>query len=302
MAVRRTDLAVEARQLWEETAAGTAKLEGVTAEEREREGFSVTAVEILNEHGAGALGKPVGKYISMELDGLLRRETDAFSRAAGAIAAELRELLGTITDKAPVLVVGLGNRAVTPDLLGPLAAEHLLVTRHLVEGVPEHFGDYRPVSAIVPGVLASTGLESAEITAAVAGAAKPAAVIVIDALAARSMERICRTVQLSDSGIAPGSGVGNHRAVLDRATLGVPVVSIGVPTVVDGATLALDILADAGIENVEPEALNGQGADVFVTPREIDVQVACLAKVIGYGIDLALHPNLTLSDLEMLLE
>ena len=302
MAVRRTDLAVEARQLWEETAAGTTKLEGVTAEERERNGFSVTFVEILNEHGAQALGKPVGKYVSLELDGLLRREEDAFHRAAQAIADELREMLDTITDKAPVLVVGLGNRAITPDLLGPLAAEHLLVTRHLVEGVPEHFGDYRPVSAIVPGVLASTGLESAEITTAVAGTAKPAAVVVIDALAARSMERICRTVQISDSGIAPGSGVGNHRSVLDRATLGVPVVSVGVPTVVDGATLALDILAEEGIENLEPQTLNGRGADLFVTPREIDTQVACLAKVIGYGIDLALHPNLSLSDLEMLLE
>lgn len=301
MAVRRTDLAVEARQLWMESAAETAQLDGVRAVERERDGFAVTAVEIVNGEGARALGKPIGRYVSIELDGLMKRETDSFPRAAAAIAEELRELF-TVTDNAPVLVVGLGNRAITPDLLGPLAAEHILVTRHLVEAVPEHFGNYRPVSAVTPGVLAATGLESAEIAAAVSDAAKPAAVIVIDALAARSMERVCRTVQLSDAGITPGSGVGNHRAAIDRATLGVPVISVGVPTVVDGATLALDILAQAGRDDIEPEALCGQGADLFVTPREIDVQVATLAKAIGYGIDLALHPQLGISDLEMLLE
>ena len=301
MAMRRTDLAVEARQIWMESAAETARLDGVDAAEREREGFPVTAVEVKSAQGAESLGKPMGRYISIELDGLLRREADSFARAAAAIAAELRELF-TVTDQAPVLVVGLGNRAITPDLLGPLAIDHTLVTRHLVTGVPEHFGHYRPVSAVTPGVLATTGLESAEIAAAVSGAAKPAMVIVVDALAARSMERICRTVQISDTGIVPGSGVGNHRSAIDRAALGVPVLSIGVPTVVDGATLALDLLAQAGREDLEPEALHGQGADVFVTPREIDTQVATLAKAIGYGIDLALHPNLSVSDLEMLLE
>ena len=134
------------------------------------------------------------------------------------------------------------------------------------------------------------------------GAAKPAAVLVIDALASRSLERVCRTVQLSDTGISPGSGVGNHRSALNRDTLGVPVLAIGVPTVVDGATLALDILAQAGVDGVEPESLGGRGSDLFVTPREIDVQVAALAKAIGYGINLALHPQLTLADLELLLE
>lgn len=301
MTIRRTDLAVEARELWMESAAETADLKGVAAEERQREGFPVTAVEVLDEEGAKAIGKPVGNYVSLELDGLMRREENSFSRAVTAIAGELRELL-PIPDEGAVLVVGLGNRAITPDLLGPLAAEHILVTRHLVEGVPDHFGHYRPVCALIPGVLASTGLESAEIAAAVSGAAKPAAVLVIDALASRSLERVCRTVQISDTGISPGSGVGNHRSAIDKATLGIPVLSMGVPTVVDGATLALDVLAQAGVEGVEPEALGGQGRDLFVTPREIDVQVATLAKAIGYGINLALQPHLTLDDLEMLLE
>ena len=301
MAQRRTDLAVEARQLWQESAEGTTRLRGVSARDREREGFPVTAVEVLDEEGARAIGKPVGRYVSLELDGLIRRETDAFPRAAEAIAAELAPLLDEAGD-GPVLVVGLGNRAVTPDLLGPLAADHVLVTRHLVERLPDQFGQFRPVSVLTPGVLASTGLESAEIARAVAGTVAPAAVIAIDALAARSLERVCRTVQLSDTGIVPGSGVGNHRSALDRQSLGVPVVSIGVPTVVDGATLALDLLAQAGQEDPEPQALGGRGTDLFVTPREIDAQVALLARAIGYGVSMALHPGLGLSDLELLLE
>ena len=301
MAVRRTDLAVEARILRAGSSEKADRLTGVTAEEREREGFPVTAVEVTNAEGSQALGKPVGRYVSIELDGVLRREEDAFSRGTSAIASELRELL-PVAQTAPVLVVGLGNRAITPDLLGPLAAEHILVTRHLVEGIPEHFGSYRPVSVLIPGVLASTGVESAEITAALAGSVKPAAILVIDARAARSLERICRTLQISTSGITPGSGVGNHRSTLNKETLGIPVLSMGVPTVVDGATLALDILAQAGAEQAEPAALGGQGSDLFVTPREIDAQVATLAKTIGYGINLALHPQLSLSDLELLLE
>lgn len=301
MAVRRTDLALEARQLWMESAAGTAALKGVDARESIREGFPVTIVEVLDDQGEKALGKPVGRYVTLELDGLLRRETDAFPRAASALAAELKDLLpvGTVE---PALVVGLGNRAITPDLLGPLALDHILVTRHLVAGAPEHFGNYRAVSAMTPGVLSSTGMESAEITAAVTSAVKPGCVLVIDALASRSLARVCRTVQLSDAGIVPGSGVGNHRAALTKESLGVPVLSIGVPTVVDGATLALDILAQAGREDIDPEALAGQGRNLFVTPREIDAQVADLAKVIGYGVSMALNPHLTVDDLMLLLE
>jgi spore protease len=258
LTLRRTDLAVEAHLLQQNPH----ELSGVKSEERVREGFVVTTVEVTDRQGAEALGKPIGTYVSIELEGVLRREENAFPRAVSAIAAELKALL-PLTPSAPVLVVGLGNRAITPDLLGPLAAEHILVTRHLVEGVPEHFGSYRPVSVLIPGVLTSTGVESAEITAALAGKVKPAALLVIDALAARSLDRICRTLQISTTGITPGSGVGNHRAALDRETLGISVLSMGVPTVVDGATLALDILAQAGAEEVEPELLRGQGSDLF---------------------------------------
>jgi len=298
MAQRRTDLAVEAHQLWREGAGEGPSLPGVRAEERERDGFPVTAVTIGSPEGAQALGKPEGVYVTIELDGLLRREEGAFRRAVEAVAAELRPLL---PEDGPALVMGLGNRAVTPDLIGPLAVDHMLVTRHLVEGIPEHFGSLRPVAASAPGVLASTGMESSLIAQALAGELCPACVVAVDALASRSLDRLCRTVQLSDTGVIPGSGVGNHRRPLNRETLGVPVVTVGVPTVVDGATLALDLLERAGHRGTDRGDLPG-GEEFFVTPREVDQRVADLGKTLGYGVSLALNPSLSLDDLVMLLE
>lgn len=297
MLVRRTDLALEARALCRDAG----ELSGVVSRERVREGFPVTTVEITGESGMRALGKPVGRYVTLELDPLFRRATDAFARAARAVSAELRELLPE-PSAGPALVVGLGNRAITPDLLGPLTLDHLLVTRHLVSAAPEHFGEYRPVAALSPGVLSATGMESAEIAAAVSSSLAPACVIVVDALASRGLSRLCRTVQLSDTGISPGSGVGNHCMALNRDSLGVPVVSVGVPTVVDAATLALDLLEDMGQDPSEPEVLAGRGADLFVTPREIDAQIASLAKLLGYSLSMALNPHLTVEDLLALLE
>ena len=298
MAQRRTDLAVESHQLWREGAGDAASLPGVRAQEEDREGFPVTTVTITSPEAAQALGKPQGTYVTLELDGLLRREENAFQRAVGAVAASLRPLL---PETGPALVVGLGNRAVTPDLIGPLAVDHLLVTRHLVEQVPEHFGDLRPVAAAAPGVLASTGMESSLVAQALAERLRPACVIAVDALASRSLDRLCRTVQISDSGVIPGSGVGNHRAALDRNTLGVPVFTVGAPTVVDGATLALDLLERAGREVPDRGDLPG-GEAFFVTPREVDQRTADLGKVLGYAVSLALNPSLTVDDLTMLLE
>ncbi len=271
MAQRRTDLAVEAHQLWQEGAREGAALTGVRAEEGSREGFAVTTVTISSPEGAEALGKPQGTYITVELDGLLRREEGAF------------------------------RRAVEPDLIGPLAVDHLLVTRHLVEQVPEHFGDLRPVAAAAPGVLAATGMESSLVAQALAGRLKPACVIAVDALASRSLDRLCRTVQLSDTGVIPGSGVGNHRQPLNEDTLGAPVFTVGVPTVVDGATLAMDLLERAGRPQPDREELPG-GDGFFVTPREVDQRVADLGKVLGYAVSRALNPSLTVEDLDMLLE
>ncbi len=297
---RRTDLAVEARELWEQSAGQTTALEGVEARDGTREGFSVTTVRVLDERGSRALGKPVGTYVTLELSGLLRREEEAFPRAARALAAELSALL-KLPDRAPVLVVGLGNRAITPDAVGPLAAGHTMVTRHLVERAPEHFGSFRPVSALAAGVLGTTGMESGELVSALVEKVEPACVLAVDALASRSLDRLCRTVQLADTGIVPGSGVGNSRAALNRETLGVPVIAVGAPTVVDAATLAADMLAGAGRGEVDPDTLWGGREGLIVTPKDIDAQMADLAKVIGYGINLALHPGLSLADVEMFL-
>ena len=293
----RTDLAAEAHKLWQEQAVRKAKLDGVSAEESELEGFSVEKIRILNAEGAGRLGKPVGEYVTMYLTGLLRRERDSFSRAVRALAAALNGLLPE--GEGAVLVAGLGNRAITPDAIGPLAVDSVLVTRHLREQMPEQFGGFRPVSAVAAGVLGTTGVESGELVQAVAGRVKPELVIAVDALAGRSMERLCATVQLTDTGIIPGSGVGNRRAGLNVETLGVPVIAIGVPTVVEAGTLALDLLRQAGQEPTE-EFLGGAEASLIVTPKDIDRTVAELGRLIGFGINLALHPWLTLGDLEMM--
>lgn len=300
MLQRRTDLALEAREIWTQGAGSDAPLVGVQSSERLRDGYHVTTVRITNQQGEQALGKPVGTYVTLELAGLKRREEDAFPRAVHALADELRPLL-PIRQGENVLVVGLGNRAITPDNIGPCAVEHTLVTRHLVHQVPEHFGHLRPVAALAAGVLATTGVESGELVRAVVDRLHPACVIAVDALASRSLSRICSTVQLADTGITPGSGVGNHRTALNKETLGVPVIALGVPTVVDVATLCADVLAEAGKGELEPESLRGIGSGLMVTPRDIDQSAADLAKVIGFGINLALQEGLSVEDVEMFL-
>lgn len=299
MLQRRTDLALEAREIWESGAKKAESLRGVESKQTEREGFPVTTVRITSQEGARALGKPVGDYITLELPGLKRREEDAFGRAVRALAAELRALLPK--GEGTVLVAGLGNRAITPDNVGPAAVGHTLVTRHLVEQVPAYFGHFRPVAALAAGVLANTGMESSELIRAVVERISPSCVIVIDALASRSLERVCSTVQLTDTGISPGSGVGNHRAALSRESLGVPVIALGVPTVVDAVTLCADVLAEAGREELDPETLRGAAAGLMVTPTDIDQRVADLSKVIGYGVSLALQHGLSVEELDALL-
>ena len=283
---RRTDLALE-------SAGEQTQLKGVQARDSQREGYAVTTVRILDQEGAQALGKPAGTYVTLTVDGLARREEDAFGRAVRAVAAELTQLLAGL--EGPVLVACLGNRAVTPDAVGPKVHDHLLITRHLVDQAPEHFGAFRPVASVAAGVLGTTGVESGELVGALTGRLKPVCIIAVDALASRSLDRLCRTIQLADTGIAPGSGVGNHRHALDRESLGVPVIAIGVPTVVDGATLAADLLGTADLPPL------GREGEMLVTPKDIDSQVNDLAKVIGYGITLALQPGLTLEDMELLM-
>lgn len=289
MGMIRTDLALEAREIAGETP-------GVESEETVKEGFPLTTVRVVSAGGAAALGKPEGTYHTLDLAALSRREENAFPRAVAALRDILSPLL---PEKGTVLVVGLGNRAITPDAVGPKAADRTLVTRHLVELAPEQFGEFRPVAALAAGVLGTTGVESAELAKAVADHLSPAAVIAVDALAARRVERLCATVQVCDTGISPGSGVGNHRFALNRESLGVPVIAVGVPTVVDGATLCADLLEQTG-QPLDPQTL--PGGTLMVTPRDIDQRVEDMAKVIAYGVTLALQPALTLTDLEALLE
>lgn len=295
MPTRRTDLAIEAQELWQESAGGLTALPGVRARDSLREGIPVNTVQVLDRDGEKALGKPAGNYVTLTLEGVASREEDIFGRAARGIAAELSALLEGTAPQGLVLVAGLGNRAITPDAVGPKVHEHILVTRHLVAQMPEHFGALRPVASLAAEVLGNTGVESGEVVRAVCGKIHPACVIAVDALASRSLKRLCKTVQLADTGITPGSGVGNHRLGLTRESLGVPVIAVGVPTVVDGATLAADLLGTEGPHDLEA------GGELLVTPKDIDSQVADLAKIIGYGISMALQPGMGMEELEMLL-
>lgn len=264
----RTDLAAE------ELPRDGGSLSGVKSAAYDRDGFHITEVEVLDQRGADKLCKPQGKYVTMDLDTLFQRTEDAFVNAVRLLAQCVTELLPLSRDDG-VLAAGLGNPAITPDAVGPETASFLLATRHLKRQLAEDFAAFRTVAVCRTGVLGTTGMESAELIRAVCGAAQPDAVVVIDALAARSPEKLCRTVQLTDSGIVPGSGVGNNRAELSRRVLGVPVLAVGVPTVVDA------------------------GDGLIVTPREIDRYVKDAGKLIGYALNLAFHPDLTVTDIDM---
>ena len=296
-ASKRTDLALEARELIQESAETTTEIDGVIAREYKRHGCPVTAVEITSEAGERAMGKPAGKYITVEMQGLMRHEQDAFKRSVQAIADELRPLL-PVGGMYGVLLAGLGNRDITPDAVGPLAMQNSIVTRHLVDKMPEEFGHMRPVAAISPGVLGTTGMESAELILGAIQHARPGAVIIIDALTSRRLSRLCSTVQIADSGIVPGSGVGNARAALNQKTLGVPVISVGVPTVVDAVTLMADLTEQAGQPEPDWDQISKFSGGLMVTPKEIDAQVETLARVIGYAVSIALHPEMDVDDVQ----
>ena len=278
----RTDLAAESCDLWHKSAGETTVLPGVTARKETRRGLELDCIGILDGRGEAALGKPAGRYLTLRLDALERREQDAFERSCAALAEMLLELTA-IREGETVLVVGLGNEAITPDALGPLTARHTMVTRHLKEQMPDDFAAFRSVSVFCSGVLGTTGLESSALTAAVGAMCRPDHIIAVDALCAAEADKLCRTVQLTDAGIIPGSGVGNARTELSRRSLGVPVVAVGVPTVVDAAVFGAEEMG------------------LIVTPRDIDRQVRDCARLIGYSLNLALHPGLTIGDIDMFL-
>lgn len=285
MRITRTDLALEGVEQLRQ-GGDISRLDGVCAAEYTRQGYGVTDVRVATKQAAEAVGKPEGRYVTIDLRPYFRREEGFFARAVGCLASELRTLLPGVGEDWPVLVAGLGNRGMTADAVGPLALESLLVTRHMVRSLPRQFRGFTPVSALAPGVLAATGMEALELLRGAVQATGCAAVIAVDALAARSRERLCATVQLGDTGLIPGSGVGNHRKAIDKTTLGVPVVAVGVPTVI-----AAHLLGDGQPED-DP---------LFLTPRDIDGKVRELGRVIGYGVTLALQEGLTVEDVTGLL-
>ena len=288
MEQRRTDLAMERL-----SGLGKGPVPGIAAEEWRQEPLSVHRVTVLDRRGEQALDRPVGQYLTAQLDRDAIWDSRWMWECAKALAFLLKPLL---PETGPVLVAGLGNRAMTCDALGPLALEHLMVTRHLTRAMPETFGNLRQVCALAPGVVGTTGLETAELIRGAVKQAEPAAVIAIDALAARSLGRLCRTFQLSDTGITPGSGACNPRQGLNRQTLGIPVIALGVPTVVEARTLALDLVPQGRLdEKTAPDA------GMLVSPKDIDLQVAKCARVLGYAVNLALQGDMDVVEMEQFL-
>ncbi len=285
VSVLGTDLALEAAQMQTKTTRLTSR-PGLEVRRRERGGYALTAMDLTDPHRAAELQRPVGKYITMELGPYLHRQRDFFARGAGCIARELTALLPE--GEGSTLVVGLGNRSLTADAVGPLALPHILVTRHMLAAMPEEFAGFSAVAALATGVLGETGLESSELIAAAAEKLRPRCVIVLDALAAATREKLCAVLQLTDTGLTPGSGVGNHRKEVSRRTLGVPVLALGLPTVIRAEQLA-------------GEETPVEGEPLFVTPRDIDQRVRELSRMMAYGIDLALQPHLTVEDITGLL-
>ena len=269
---RRTDLAAESVAFAQKNKKFLEE-KGILSLERIREGFPISEVEIVETAAANIIGKPVGRYITMEI----RQLRDRFSTAVAVLGEELRSLLPR--DAKNVLVIGLGNAELTADAIGPLAVGHVLPTRHLKD-----FPFSASLSVHGAEVVGKSGIEAAEQATALTHALGAEALILIDALAAQSVERLCTTVQLADSGLTPGSGVGNHRMALNRETLGVPVIAVGVPTVVESGSLVMDLLEEAGAPLPRRDTLR---EGFFVTPKDIDAAVTQLSRLIGWSINAA---------------
>ncbi|MGN0330969.1 MAG: GPR endopeptidase [Kineothrix sp.] len=281
----RTDLALEARESIGETKE---EIRGVSVEETydEENEIRITRVVIETRNAAKAMGKPMGVYVTLEAPGMVEPEENYHQEISSALAGELREIIPDSEREQSVLVVGLGNRDVTADALGPNVADNLFVTRHVVKEYGKAAyskSRMHMISCIVPGVMAKTGMESAEIVKGVVEQTSPDVVIVVDALAARSTRRLNRTIQITNTGIHPGSGVGNHRNGLTEESLQVPVIAIGVPTVVDAATIVSD--ATAGQTNGSPAELS----NMYVTSKDVDYQVRQIGHIICDAINEALE-------------
>ncbi len=306
----RTDLALERRDLYRKANNVANEINGLeTEEEQIGETIKVTRVKVLNQEGEQAIGKKQGNYITIDIKDLKIAGEEDIQKASEAVTKELKTLIGNlIQPQEDILVVGLGNLYVTPDALGPKVIQDIDITRHLLTYMPEVLEQgTRPVSAVSPGVLGTTGIETVEILKGIVDNVHPKLIIVIDALASRSIERISSTVQIADTGIVPGAGVGNQRKELTVDTLGIPVIAIGVPTVVEAATIAADSL-NLFIQRLQEEAHSNeflnqlqeedkyqmikevlQPADYnfIVTPKEIDDLIENMSSVVARGINFA---------------
>lgn len=316
----RTDLAVEARELYKKD--NNKEVPGVSVDvNNDEEGISITTVKILDDVGSSIMRKQIGTYITMEMPGLRHYDADFQDALSKSFAKQLSKIIDVKKDTT-AMVIGLGNWNVTPDALGPRVISKLMVTRHLKKYMPDQIEEgINPVCALSPGVLGITGIETAEIVQGAVSKVKPDIMIVIDALAARKFERVATTIQIGDTGLSPGSGVGNKRMDFTKESMGIPVIAIGIPTVVDGATMAndtIDLIIDNLIEeskdnkelykmidsinrdekyNMIRELLNPYIGDLMVTPKEIDTLIDDAAKVIANGINIALHSGIGLDDI-----
>jgi spore protease len=314
----RTDLAVETREMI--TRHVREDIPGVRVETVEHEDVTVTRVDIMTPEGERIIGKLRGRYVTLEAPGLRKKNTPLQDRMMELLTEELVQITN-LSRKATALIVGLGNWNVTPDALGPRVTEQIVVTRHLQDFVsPELKEGVRSVCAFSPGVLGLTGIETAEIVAGVVNRLKPDVVICIDALAAASSSRVTTTIQLSNTGINPGSGVGNKRFGLTQESLGVPVIAIGVPTVVHAANIANDTittliehahfnrffksmqnLSPADRQSIVSQVLPAAMGDLMVTPKEIDTLISDIAQVVAGGINSAMHPHIDYDNIHMYL-
>lgn len=317
----RTDLAIETRELIESDQKK--EIDGVEVNTEDFEDISITHVKILNENGSQIMSKPIGNYITIEAEKMKINDIACHEQII-KIAAEKISYLAKINGKkdGTTLVVGLGNWNITPDALGPKVISKVLVTRHIMNTLsPEIDESVNPVAAISPGVMGITGIETREIIKGIVDKIKPSLIIAIDALAARKFSRINTTIQMSDTGVSPGAGVGNKRKMLSKETLGVPVIAVGIPTVVDAATLINDTMDKMLSEMIEQttvgsefykmlksmesdekyqlitEILNPYTGNMFVTPKEVDAVVERLTNIIANSINIALHPGITIEDI-----
>ncbi|MGI6658431.1 MAG: GPR endopeptidase [Dethiobacteraceae bacterium] len=314
----RTDLAIEAHQML--VGEVDREIPGVQVETEEKERLRISRVHISSPEAEQRMGKQQGKYITLEAPGLRQKNTELQDMVSRQFTKELLSMV-ELADNSSVLIVGLGNWNVTPDALGPRVVKDLLVTRHILALEPETLGEgFRAVSAISPGVLGITGVETGEIIQGLVEKVRPDLLIAVDALAARSLTRLHTTIQIADTGITPGSGVGNKRLKISHETIGIPVIAVGVPTVVDAVTIADDltshlleaIMREAGPESpvykviqsiaegdrraVMSEVLEPYGGRLMVTPKEIDTLVEDTAKLLAGGLNAALHPAIQSAD------